>query len=104
MSRQRGGRGPRGGSGVQGSERTARRRERLRLLEHGREEVAVAFYASEGLPHPEAARRDLLGQLLPAERRRDRGARLRAHRVDARDRLPPPVLAGVEEDAAPLRL
>ena len=42
--------------------------------------------------------------LVPAQRRRDRRARVRPHRVDRRDRLPLAVLVRVDQDAAPLRL
>ena len=60
---------------------------------------------SPGAPRPsESLGRDVLGELLPAQRGRDGRAGLRPHRVDARDRLPPAVLALIEEDAAPLLL
>ena len=72
--------------------------------EHRLEEVAVLLDSLERLAHPEAARRHVLGQLIPAERRRDRRARLRPHRVDRGDRLPPRVLAVVDEHALALVL
>ena len=45
-----------------------------------------------------------LVHLVPAQRRRDRRARLRPHRVDRRDRLPLAVLVRVDQHAAALRL
>ena len=58
----------------------------------------------ERLAHPEAARRQILRQLVPAQRRRDRRARLRPHRVDRRDRLPARVLTVVDEHPLALAL
>ena len=60
--------------------------------------------ALERLPPAEVARPHLLAELLPAQRRRDRRPRLRPHRVGGRDRLAVPVLAMVDEHAAPLLL
>ena len=47
---------------------------------------------------------ELLVHLVPAKRRRHRGARPRPHRVGRRDRLPLAVLVRVDQHAAPLRL
>ena len=52
------------------------------------EQVAALLDPLERLADPEAARRQVLRQLVPAKRRRDRRARLRPHRVDRGDRLP----------------
>src|SRR5436190_1702070 len=54
--------------------------------------------------HRELPRHDVLGELLPAEGRRHRRSGLRPHRIDGCDRLPPPVLPVVDEDARPLLL
>src|SRR4029453_9159303 len=68
------------------------------------EQVAVPFDTLERLSHPEVPRPHLLAELLPAERRRDRRARLRSHRVDGRDRFAVAVLPMVDEHATPLAL
>src|SRR5262245_49727871 len=76
----------------------------LAACEHGLEQVAVPVDPCERLAHPEATRRDVLRELVPAKRRRDRCARLRAYRVDGGDRLPPRVLTVVDEHALALAL
>ena len=58
----------------------------------------------ERLAHPEAPRRHVVRQLVPAKRRRDRRTRLRPHRVDRCDRLSPRVLTMIDEDPLPLTL
>ena len=67
----------------------------------GAEEVAVARDPVERGRHREVARPHVRRQLLAAQRRRNGRARLRPHGVQARDR---PVLAMVDEHAAPLAL
>ena len=83
---------------------SAGRAERLAATQHRLEEVAVPLDPFERLAPAEVPRPHLLAELLPAQRRRDRRARLRPHRVGRRDRLAVPVLAVVDEDAAPLLL
>src|ERR671913_1422203 len=80
------------------------RSERLAAREHGAEQVAVPFDPLERLAHSQPTRRHVLRQLVPPQRRRDRRARLRPHRVDRGDRLSPRVLAVVDEDALALVL
>src|SRR5918993_1647898 len=80
------------------------RSERLAAREHGAEQVPVPFDPLERLAHSEPTRRHVLRQLVPPQRRRDRRARLRPHRVDRGDRLSPRVLAVVDEDALALVL
>ena len=81
-----------------------RGRQRLAAAQHRLEEVAVPLDPLERDRHREVARPDVLGQLLPAQRRRHGRARLRPHRVDRRDRLAVPVLAVVDEHARALLL
>ena len=76
----------------------------LAAREHGLEQVTVPFDPLQRLAHPEAARRHVLCQLVPAKRRRDRRTRLRPHRVDRGDGLPPRVLTVVDEHALALAL
>src|SRR6266576_3841756 len=78
--------------------------ERPGILEHGGEQVAVRQDALERHGHREVARADIRGQLLPAERCRYGSARFRPHRVHRGDRLSPPVLTVVHEDARALLL
>src|SRR5438270_9248325 len=78
--------------------------ERARVLEHRREQVAVPLDALEDGLHAEVTRPHVLRQLVPAQRRRHRSTRLRPHRVDRRDGLPPAVLAMVDEHAGSLLL
>ena len=72
--------------------------------QHRLEQVAVLVHARERLAHAEVARPHLLAELLPAQRRRDRRARLWPHRVRRGDRLAVPVLPVVDEHAAALLL
>ena len=85
-------------------ERAQRRPERLAAAQHRLVQVAVLLDALERDRHREVARADRVGQLLPAERRRDGRAGLRAHGVDRRDRLAVAVLAVVDEHALALLL
>src|SRR5262249_41525527 len=81
-----------------------RLREALASLQCRLEQVAAPIDPLTRLAHAEVARTDLLAELFPAERHRDRRARLRAHGVGRRDRLAVPVLAVVDEHATPLLL
>src|SRR4029078_3740730 len=72
--------------------------ERLPTGERRREQVAVRGNALERDRHREPLGTDILGQLVPAQRRRDRRGRLRAHGIDGGKRLAVTVLPGVEKD------
>src|SRR6266576_5702894 len=80
------------------------RAERLAVLEHRLEQVAVLLQPQQYLPHAEVARPHLLAELLPPQRRRDRRAALRPHGVHGGDRLPVSVLPVVDEHASALLL
>ena len=69
-----------------------------------RVEVALARDPLEHGLHRERGRIERRVHLLPAQRRRHRGAGLRPHRVDGGDRLALAVLVRVDQHAAALRL
>src|SRR5262249_26062237 len=85
-----------------------KRRERLvealLRLEDSLEQVAVLLDPLEDDIHRERGRIEIVGHLVPAERRRDRRARPRPYGVDGGDRLPLAVLVRVDQHAAPLAL
>jgi hypothetical protein len=85
-------------------ERAQRRAERLPPVQHGLEEIALAPHALEDGIHRERCEIELRRQLSPAQGRGDRRPRPRPGGVRGCDRLPPPVLPVIDEDAAPLLL
>src|SRR5580765_5922070 len=87
-----------------GTEPAKRRPQSLAAPKDRLEQIAVLRDPVEGLAAAEIARSHSLRQLLPAQRRRDRRARLRTHRVNRGDRLAVSVLAVIDEHAAPLLL
>ena len=74
------------------------------LVEHRLEEIPEAFGARSSATAIVNSRGRTPASARPSERRRDGRARLRPHGVDGRDRLPPAVLAVVDEDAGALLL
>src|SRR5690242_8481971 len=76
------------------------RLEALPRREHPFEQVTVPPNALEHGVHGELLRVERLVDFLPAERRRDRRSRARAHRVDRGDRLPLAVLVRIDQNAA----
>src|SRR4051794_470469 len=91
-------------SGSKLRERACGRRERARIFQHRREEIAVRAAALERDLHREVARNDSVPEFLPPKRRRHGRAGLRPHRVDGRDRLAPAVLPMIDEHALALLL
>ena len=67
-------------------------------------DVAERVHALEHDRHRVDRRVELVVDLVPAQRRRDRRVRLRPHGVDGSDRLALAVLVRVDQDAAPARL
>src|SRR5262245_56051079 len=82
------------------AERLDRLREILRTREHRPEEIAETSEARGHVLDREVRRAQVALELVPGERRRDRGAAHRTHDVRRHDGLALPVLAEVDVDLA----